>query len=87
VIAADPSGIQPVPANACWLLWTEPSSGYVLQTNSDLGNPAGWAGNGLPAPNTTSGGLKYTLLTPNPAFTAHPFAFPGNGSLFFRLRR
>jgi hypothetical protein len=87
VIAADPSGIQPVPANACWLLWTEPSSGYVLQTNSDLGNPAGWAGNGLPAPNTTSGGLKYTLLTPNPAFTAHPLAFPDNGSLFFRLRR
>lgn len=87
VIATDSTSIQPVPANAYWLLWSQPSAGYVLQTNSDLTNPAGWATNGLPAPNLTVKGLTYTLLTTNAAFTAQPLALPDNGNLFFRMQR
>jgi len=86
VTAASVAAIQPVPANAYWLQWTFPDAGYVLQTNSNIGDASGWASNGLPAP-ARIGDAKYTLLTTNLAFTASPVAFPGPGSLFFRLKK
>jgi hypothetical protein len=87
VIAASPSGIQPVPANAYWLNWTLPDAGFVLTANSNPAASSGWGTNQLPAPVLTQGYVRSTLLTTNPAFTANPIALPANGSLFFQLQR
>jgi hypothetical protein len=87
VIAASPSSIQAVPANAYWLNWTQPDAGFVLTTNSNSAAPNGWGTNQLPTPVFTQGYMRSTLLTTNSAFTANPIAFPANGSLFFRLQR
>lgn len=86
VIAADPQSVQPVPDIAWWLHWTTPATGFVLATNANPANPAGWSTNELPAP-VQIGYLKHTLLTANPWFTPKPLPLPGARSLFFRLQR
>lgn len=86
VIAAYPPSVQPVPANAWWLMWTSLDTGFVLATNSNLANPGGWGTNQLPVA-VQLGPLNYALLTTNAAYTTRPIAFPANGSLFFRMQR
>jgi hypothetical protein len=53
--------------------WLSPSTGFVLQQNSNLANPNGWATSGYTI--TDTNGLKSITLT-SPA-----------GNLFFRLKQ
>ena len=57
--------------NSVIVSWPYPSSGFVLQQNSDLANPAGWSAYGGTV--STNGGVNSITLT------------PPVGNLFFRL--
>jgi len=76
VVAADPSGIVPVPPSAAyWLKWTAPAVGYVVQASPSLA-PASWADTGLT--NIIQLGTQKALLLP---FSS----LPGAASGFLRL--
>jgi hypothetical protein len=62
-----PSAAQSVPANAYFLTWDLPDTGFKLATNADVTIPAGWGTTNLPL-KFQIGTTNYVLMTTNPNF-------------------
>ncbi|MFO1478327.1 MAG: hypothetical protein U1F98_16965 [Verrucomicrobiota bacterium] len=62
-----PGAGQSVPANAWFMNWGLPDTGYRLATNSDMANPAGWSTTNLPL-KWQVGETNYVMLTTNDNF-------------------
>jgi hypothetical protein len=78
VVAADPAGVIPVPAEALyWLTWTVPDVGYRLQTA--FGLPGAWSNLALPAPQL--GSRKRILVY------SSSLPVTETGNYFFRLAK
>ena len=78
VVAENASGIIPVPTDAlCWLTWTLPDTGFILQSSAAL--PASWSNLGLTP--VQVGAFKRVLVRPS------QLSSNSAGKYFFQLRK